>query len=106
MQGRCMTAHRLEGVRIHASSGSGPSLTPTPGSSSSSSSSSPNSSSGSDSPPLVAPSNDEQRRDNFLTRVMKPLQDFGFGRASFWEGGVGMFVFAGIGTSADTFQYL
>jgi hypothetical protein len=27
---------------------------------------------------------------------MKPLKDFGFGKSSMWEGGVGMFVFAGI----------
>lgn len=38
-----------------------------------------------------------ERRENFLTRVMKPLQDFGFGKMSFMEGGVGLFVFAGVG---------
>jgi hypothetical protein len=37
---------------------------------------------------------------------MKPLQDFGFGKASFWEGGVGMFVFAGIGERPNCFCHL
>ena len=40
---------------------------------------------------------DGERRESFVTRIMKPLQDFGFGRSSFWEGGVGLFVFSGIG---------
>ncbi|CAL8471566.1 g11108 [Coccomyxa elongata] len=39
----------------------------------------------------------EERRENFISRVMKPLQDFGFGKMSFMEGGVGLFVFAGVG---------
>ena len=51
----------------------------------------PGSLAGSAAPPSV------ERRENFLTRVMKPLQDFGFGKMSFMEGGVGLFVFAGVG---------
>jgi hypothetical protein len=39
----------------------------------------------------------EPKKENFATRLLKPLRDFGFGRVSFWEGGVGLFVFAGIG---------
>lgn len=35
---------------------------------------------------------------------MKPLQDFGFGKMSFMEGGVGLFVFAGVGASQDTLE--
>ena len=38
-----------------------------------------------------------ERRESFVSRIMKPLQDFGFGRSSFWEGGVGLFVLSGIG---------
>ena len=45
----------------------------------------------------LGPSTPEAKKENFLTRVLKPLRDFGFGRVSFWEGGVGLFVFAGIG---------
>ena len=44
----------------------------------------------------------EPKKENFVTRVLKPLRDFGFGRVSFWEGGVGLFVFAGIGARAET----
>ena len=33
---------------------------------------------------------------SFLTRLLKPLRDFGFGASSFWEGGVGLFVIAGM----------
>ena len=39
----------------------------------------------------------EEKKPNFVSRVIKPLQDFGFGKMAFMEGGVGMFVFAGIG---------
>lgn len=33
---------------------------------------------------------------SFTTRLLKPLRDFGFGASSFWEGGVGLFVIAGM----------
>ena len=36
-------------------------------------------------------------RETFVSRVLKPLRDFGFGRTSFWEGGVGVFILGGIG---------
>ena len=39
----------------------------------------------------------EEKKPNFVSRVIKPLQDFGFGKMAFMEGGVGLFVFAGIG---------
>ena len=47
----------------------------------------------------LGPSTPEMKKENFVTRVLKPLRDFGFGRVSFWEGGVGLFVFAGIGAA-------
>lgn len=46
----------------------------------------------------------EERKQTFLTRVMKPLQDFGFGKMSFMEGGVGLFVFAGVGALTSTYS--
>lgn len=46
----------------------------------------------------------EEKKPNFISRVVKPLQDFGFGKMAFMEGGVGMFVFAGIGT-ATPYKY-
>lgn len=39
----------------------------------------------------------EEKKDNFLARLLRPLRDFGFGRASIWEGGVGLFILAAIG---------
>ncbi|CAK0785439.1 hypothetical protein CVIRNUC_008648 [Coccomyxa viridis] len=39
----------------------------------------------------------EEKKPTFVSRVIKPLQDFGFGKMAFMEGGVGLFVFAGIG---------
>ena len=36
-------------------------------------------------------------KEGLISRLLRPLKDFGFGRKSFWEGGVGAFVFAGIG---------
>lgn len=35
----------------------------------------------------------------FWSKLLKPLRDFGFGSKTFWEGGVGLFIFAGIGES-------
>ena len=32
-----------------------------------------------------------------FAKLLKPLRDFGFGSKTFWEGGVGLFIFAGIG---------
>ena len=34
---------------------------------------------------------------NFFTKLISPLRDFGLGKSSLWEGGVGLFIFAGIG---------
>jgi hypothetical protein len=34
-----------------------------------------------------------------MANLLKPISDFGFGRTSLWEGGVGMFIFAGLGTT-------
>ena len=34
-----------------------------------------------------------------MSRLLRPLREFGFGRNTVWEGGVGLFVFAGIGES-------
>ena len=36
-------------------------------------------------------------KTNFFTKLIRPLRDFGLGKSSLWEGGVGMFIFAGIG---------
>ena len=33
----------------------------------------------------------------FVSRLVKPLQDFGFGRTRLWEGGVGLFMISGVG---------
>ena len=35
-------------------------------------------------------------------RVIRPLSDFGFGRKSIWEGGVGLFLMGGFGTSPNS----
>ena len=45
----------------------------------------------------------EEKKPTFISRVVKPLQDFGFGKMAFMEGGVGLFVFAGIGTAHSVF---
>ena len=34
------------------------------------------------------------------SRVARPLRDFGFGRKSIWEGGVGLFLIGGVGALA------
>jgi len=49
--------------------------------------------------PLAAlpPDADEPPPPGFVGRLLRPLRDFGFGRASFWEGGVGLFVLTGVG---------
>ena len=52
---------------------------------------------GSSVPAAASPEEIEARKEGFLARLLKPLKDFGFGTRSFWEGGVGLFVFAGIG---------
>lgn len=38
----------------------------------------------------------------FFAKLLKPLRDFGFGSKTFWEGGVGLFIFAGIGENASS----
>jgi hypothetical protein len=42
---------------------------------------------------------DGQQERGFLQKVQKSIRDFGFGKRSFVEGGVGLFVFTGIGES-------
>lgn len=37
----------------------------------------------------------------FVTAVMKPLKDFGFGKKSIWEGGVGLFILSGEEASSE-----
>ena len=39
------------------------------------------------------------QKTNFFTKLFRPLRDFGLGKTSLWEGGVGLFIFAGIGWS-------
>ncbi len=101
----CMSrqqGRRPQAVRPHASSSGAmppPSAGGVPGRSSSSSSGAAPGSSQQMPAELAATSDDgEERRESFVTRIMKPLQDFGFGRSSFWEGGVGLFVLFGVGT--------
>ncbi|KAK9829546.1 hypothetical protein WJX72_006404 [[Myrmecia] bisecta] len=36
-------------------------------------------------------------KQGFIAKILRPLRDFGVGRTSLWEGGVGLFVFVGIG---------
>lgn len=43
-------------------------------------------------------------KTNFITKLFRPLRDFGLGKNSLWEGGVGLFVFTGIGQSVDVFR--
>lgn len=43
---------------------------------------------------------DKSEENGFFKKLLKPLRDFGFGTRSFWEGGVGLFIFAGVGTSS------
>ena len=40
---------------------------------------------------------EDQQHQGFLQKVQKSIRDFGFGKRSFVEGGVGLFVFTGIG---------
>ena len=44
------------------------------------------------------PQGPKDAKETFRSKVMRPLKDFGFGKHSFMEGGVGLFIFAGIGT--------
>jgi hypothetical protein len=40
---------------------------------------------------------EEQARPGLIANILKPLRDFGIGRTSMVQGGVGLFVFSGIG---------
>eukprot|EP00891_Asterochloris_glomerata_P002185 jgi/Astpho2/2185/Aster-03176 len=42
------------------------------------------------------PQGPKDAKETFRSKVMRPLKDFGFGKHSFMEGGVGLFIFAGI----------
>ena len=56
------------------------------------------SSAGSSSTPASpSQSSDEIPKEGLISRLLRPLKDFGFGRKSFWEGGVGIFIFTGVG---------
>ena len=44
-------------------------------------------------------------RTNFFTKLIRPLRDFGLGKSSLMEGGVGLFIFAGIGMLIKDFYY-
>jgi hypothetical protein len=43
--------------------------------------------------------NEEQNKPGLLSNILKPLRDFGIGRTSLVQGGVGLFVFSGIGVA-------
>lgn len=47
--------------------------------------------------PPAAGDEGDSNTPSFFDGLVRPLRDFGFGRASFWEGGVGLFVLAGVG---------
>ena len=51
-----------------------------------------------------APDNDAVPR-GFVQKVTKSIRDFGLGRKALLEGGVGMFVFAGIGAHGPAFEF-
>jgi hypothetical protein len=61
------------------------------------------SSSGGDKQPTASSSSsgidaeEEQARPGLIANILKPLRDFGIGRTSMVQGGVGLFVFSGIG---------
>lgn len=40
---------------------------------------------------------EERARPGLFANILKPLRDFGIGRTSMLQGGVGLFVFSGIG---------
>ena len=42
----------------------------------------------------------------FFAKLLKPLRDFGFGSKTFWEGGVGLFIFASIGMISPETDYI
>lgn len=42
---------------------------------------------------------DEAARPGLFANILKPLRDFGIGRTSMTQGGVGLFVFSGIGAA-------
>ena len=46
---------------------------------------------------LSTSSEPDHPKESTISRLLRPLRDFGFGRTSAWEGGVGLFIFAGIG---------
>lgn len=43
---------------------------------------------------------DEEAKPGLFSNILKPLRDFGIGRTSMVQGGVGLFVFSGIGACA------
>lgn len=45
-------------------------------------------------------------KSNFFTKLIRPLRDFGLGKSSLWEGGVGLFIFAGIGMCSNAVPWL
>lgn len=51
------------------------------------------------SPSLSTSDEEEQSKPGLISNILKPLRDFGIGRTSMVQGGVGLFVFSGIGRS-------
>jgi len=48
-------------------------------------------------PELPAIANTEPQQPSFWQKLLKPIRDFGFGQKAFIQGGVGLFIYAGIG---------
>jgi hypothetical protein len=44
---------------------------------------------------IRAASADAETKNNIWSQTLRPLRDFGFGRRSIWEGGVGLFLVSG-----------
>ena len=45
------------------------------------------------------PLEDETPQPNFIRKLLKPLRDFGFGQKAFIQGGVGLFIYGGVGAA-------
>jgi len=48
-------------------------------------------------PELPAEANTNAQQPSFWQKLLKPIRDFGFGQKAFVQGGVGLFIYAGIG---------
>ena len=45
----------------------------------------------------VSSADEQEKKKGSLPKILKPLTDFGVGKSSVWEGGVGLFVVVGVG---------